>query len=176
MPIDGGGLSGKFEIRNSKSEISIGEEPPRGSLDPGDSLEKVGIMVGFIGRYELVGGRNPADTRWACRRPQKPSGLPRNETSRDVGSITTWQFTYTQYSCPEISLKKRPRCVRVAQPRVTMSRFGNSPVFSPGFVARVAKGSQYWVFRGSGDAGVVALLRGARSAKSTTDGWNRRPQ
>jgi len=39
----------------------------------------------------MVGGRNPADTRWECRRPQKPSGLPRNETSRDSGSITTWR-------------------------------------------------------------------------------------
>ena len=74
-------VNSKFEIRNSKSDT--GEELPRGSLDPGDSLEKVGIMVGFKGRYVLVGGRNPADTRWACRRPQKPSGLPRNETSRD---------------------------------------------------------------------------------------------
>ena len=130
--VDGWGkvANPKSEIRNPK--FQTGEELPRGSLDPGDSYLKVGIMVGSKGRYVMVGGRNPADTRWACRRPQKPSGLPRNETSRDSGTITTWRFTYMQFSCPEISLKNGPRCVRVAQPRVTMSRFGNSPVKRPG--------------------------------------------
>jgi len=121
---EGGGVANsKSEIRNSKS--CQGEELPRGSLDPGGSFKKVGIMVGVNGRNELVGGRNPAGTRWACRRPQKPSGLPRHETSRDSGTITTWQCTHTQYSCPEISLENGSRGDWVAQPRVTMSRFGN---------------------------------------------------
>jgi hypothetical protein len=114
---------GKSEIRNPK--FRQGEELPRGSLDPGGNFEKVGIMVGVKGRYKLVGGRKPADTRWACRRPQKPSGLPRQETSREKGSITTWRNTYMQNTCLKIVLKTRSRCAQVAQLRVTMSGFGN---------------------------------------------------
>ena len=121
-----------WQIRNSKFEICEGEEPPRGSLDPGGSFKMVGIMVGVNGRTELVGGRNPAGTRWACRRPQKPSGLPRQKTSREKGSITTWQCTHTQYSCLEISTITESHCAQMARLRVTMSRFGNNPVFSPG--------------------------------------------
>ena len=76
-----------------------GEELPRGSLNPGDSLLKVGIMVSIIGRSILEGGRNSAHTRWACRQPLKLSGLPRRNTSRDSRLITTWQYIHTQSAC-----------------------------------------------------------------------------
>jgi len=40
--------------------VLFGEELPRGSLNPGDSYKKVGIMAGIIGRSILNGGRKPA--------------------------------------------------------------------------------------------------------------------
>jgi hypothetical protein len=82
-----------------KSEFLIGEEPPQGSLNPGDSFLKVGIMAGIIGRSILDGGRYSAHTRWACRQPLRPSGLSRSETSRDSRLITTWRYIYKQSTC-----------------------------------------------------------------------------
>ena len=79
--------------------LAYGEELPRGSLNPGDSCLKVGIMVGIIGRSILDGSRNSAHTRWACRQPLWPSGLSRSETSRDSRLITTWRFIHTQSAC-----------------------------------------------------------------------------
>jgi len=65
-----------------------------GVPDPGDNHEKVGIMVGTKDGYRVAGGGRSAQARWACRRPLKPSGLPRMKTSRDFGPITTWRFIH----------------------------------------------------------------------------------
>ena len=97
--------AGRFSVLTNVSTSStststlFGEEPPRGSLNPGDSYLKVGIMVGIIGRSILDGSRNSAHTRWACRQPLRPSGLSRSETSRDSRLITTWRYIHTQSAC-----------------------------------------------------------------------------
>ena len=99
----------------------FGEELPRGSLNPGDSYKKVGIMAGIIGRLIMDGGRKSAHTRWACHQPLKPSGLPRNETSRDSRLITTWRYIYTQSACPIFVTFGGLQCVRMARYGVAVS-------------------------------------------------------
>jgi hypothetical protein len=111
-------------MMTSTSRLS-GEELPRSSLDPGDSLVKVGIMAGIIGRSILDGGRKSARTRWACRRPLKPSGLPRSDTSRDLRLITTWRSIHTQYACPKIETFMGFQCVRMARHGVAVSAWSN---------------------------------------------------
>jgi hypothetical protein len=102
-----------------------GEELPRGSLNPGDSLEKVGIMVGVIGRSKPVGGRKSARTRWAWRQPLKPSGLPRDDTSRDSRLITTWRYIHTQNACPKFVTFCGGRRVRMARNCIVLSALHN---------------------------------------------------
>jgi hypothetical protein len=116
-----GAENSAFRIPKSYKE----EEPPRSSLNSGGSLEKVGIMVGLKGRQKPAGGGRTARTRWACRRPSKLSGLPRSETSRDKGPITTWRSIHTQYPCPVSGTNGTAVRVFVARSRVSMSLFGN---------------------------------------------------
>ena len=114
---------GKFRIPNS--EFPYGEELPQGSLNPGDSYKKVGIMVGIIGRSILDGGRQSAHTRWVCRQPLKPSGLPRNETSRDSRLITTWRYIHTQSACQVFGTFCGVQGVRMAPHGAAMSAESN---------------------------------------------------
>jgi hypothetical protein len=103
----------------------LGEELPRSSLDPGDSLEKAGIMAGIIGRSKRVGGGQSANTRWACRQSLKPSGLPHRNASRESRLITTWRSIHTQITCLKFVTFSMPECVPMARFGVTVSAIRN---------------------------------------------------
>ena len=105
----------------SSNSRPVGEELPRSSLDSGGSLEKAGIMAGIIGRSKRVGGGQSASTRWACRQPLKPSGLPHRDASRESRLITTWRFIHTQIACLNFTTFPDPGCVPMARLGVTLS-------------------------------------------------------